>query len=85
MNLLSDDGLSHFTIENDKIEIQTNDFRILTQDYRTGKKIDSFRLKDDELFVRNIDNIHINKQGGLDINDCLDTQSLTGTFSNDLE
>lgn len=71
--------------ENGKIEIQTNDFRILNQDERTGKKVDTFRLKDDEIFVKNVDNIHIQKQGGLDISNNLETQSITGSFSNDLE
>lgn len=69
---------------NNRIEIQTNDLRIVGQDEKTGKKIDTFRLKDNELTVRNVENIQTAKQGGLVLN-TLETSSIAGTFSNDLE
>lgn len=84
VNLTSRDNSSHFKLANNRIEIQTNDLRILGQDEKTGKKIDTFRLKDNELYVRNVESIHTTKQGGLDTRS-LETPSIIGTFSNDLE
>lgn len=67
------------------IEIQTDDFRVLNRDERTGQKSIAFRLRNDEIYVKNIETIHTRKQGGLDIKNTLETQSITGSFSKDLE
>lgn len=85
VNFTSRDNSSHFKLANNRIEIQTNDLRILSQDEKSGKKVDTFRLKDNELYVRNVESIHTGKQGGLDIRNSLETPSITGTFANDLE
>ena len=85
VNLTSRDNSSHFKLANNRIEIQTNDLRILGQEEKTGKKIYTFRLNGNELYVRNVESIHTTKQGGLDIRNTLETPSIVGTFSNDLE
>lgn len=85
VNLTSRDNSSHLKLANNRIEIQTNDLRILSQDEKSGKKIDTFRLKDNELYVRNVESIQTAKPGGLDIRNSLETPSIIGTFANDLE
>ena len=85
VNLTSRDNSSHLKLANNRIEIQTNDLRIMSRDERSGKKIDTFRLKDNELYVRNVESIQTAKPGGLDIRNSLETPSITGTFANDLE